>query len=194
VPLKSTRTPEARLGYPSVRPQLGEKARSSADGRSSATLIKNEAGYSLVEVMVSIMILAIAIIPMVGMFDAGLNAAAKGGNYDRARAIAGQELEEIRALPFRVDPNPPEDSAVEFYPPVNGPSGGAPVACTGPIDAAYDCLVETTYVSVGSSSVSPDSSARTMMQVRVTVTWDGGSASYTRTGLISKETRCAIDC
>ena len=33
---------------------------------------KSESGYSLVEVMVSIMILAIAIIPMVGMFDLGL--------------------------------------------------------------------------------------------------------------------------
>jgi hypothetical protein len=156
--------------------------------------LEDEAGYSLVEVVVSMMLLTMAIIPMVGMFDMGLQAAVKGGNYDRARAISGEELEEIRALPFRVDPNPPVDSAVEFYPPVNGPSGSAPVACTGPIDAAYDCLVETTYVSVGSSSVNPDSSARTMMQVKVTVTWDGGSASSTRTGLISKETRCAIDC
>ncbi len=177
-----------------IAPTRPGARRHPAVSRVAIRPIGDQTGYTLVEVMTSIMLLAIAIIPMVSMFDAGLNAAAKGGNYDRARAIAGQELEEIRALPFRVDPNPPVDSAVEFYPPVNGPSGGAPVACTGPIDAAYDCLVETTYVSVGSSSVSPDSSARTMMQVRVTVTWDGGSASYTRTGLISKETRCAIDC
>ena len=85
--------------------------------------LKDESGYSLVEVMVAIMLLAIAIIPMVSMFDAGLRAAVLGGNFDQARAIAGEELEEVRALPFRIDGSP-ADSGVEIYPPVNGPSGG----------------------------------------------------------------------
>ncbi len=159
-----------------------------------AKLLRNEVGYSLVEVMVSIMILAIAIIPMVGMFDAGLTAASLGSNYDRARAIAGEELEEIRALPFRLGPYPPVDSVVEFYPPVNGPSGGGSVACTAPIATEFACQVQTTYVRVDSSSVVADSAARSMMEVKVTVTWDGGSKSYTTTGLSSKETRCAISC
>ncbi len=179
------------FGFSAESPQV------TCEGSSTQRAIrrlKSEAGYSLVEVMVSIMILAIAIIPMVSMFDAGLTTASLGGNYDRARAIAGAELEEVRALPFAADPNPPVDSVVEFYPPANGPSGAGSVACTEPIDAGYDCLVETTYASVGSSSVDPDSSARTMMQVNVTVTWDGGSKSYTTTGLISKGTRCASGC
>jgi prepilin-type N-terminal cleavage/methylation domain-containing protein len=148
--------------------------------------IKNEAGYSLVEVMVAIMLLAIAIIPMVGMFDAGLRAAVIGSNYDRARALAGEELEETQALPFRVDPNPPVDSVVEIYPP------GATTPCTGTIPAGFGCQVKTTYVSVGASSVNDDPNARTMLKVEVTVTWDGGGKSYTTTGLVSKETRCAI--
>ncbi len=156
-------------------------------------LPKGEAGYSLVEVMVAIMILALAIIPMVGMFDAGLRAAVIGGNYDKARAIAGEELEEVRALPFRIDGGP-ADSVVEIYPPVNGPSGGGPVACTSPIATGFECQVQTTYVSMNSSSFVADSAARTMLEIKVTVTWDGASMSYTTTGLISKEARCASGC
>jgi prepilin-type N-terminal cleavage/methylation domain-containing protein len=147
--------------------------------------LENEAGYSLVEVMVAIMILAIAIIPMVSMFDAGLRAAVLGGNYDTARAIANEELEEIRALPFSDTPN----SVVEVYPP-----GGGPRACTGSIAAGFSCRVETTYVRLDSSSVVAHPSARTMLEVKVTVTWEGGSKSYLATGLISKETRCASGC
>jgi prepilin-type N-terminal cleavage/methylation domain-containing protein len=64
-------------------------------------LIKNETGYSLVEVMASITILAIAIIPMVAMFDMGLNAASRGSNYDKARALANQQLEAAKSLPYQ---------------------------------------------------------------------------------------------
>ena len=153
-------------------------------------LLRDESGYSLVEVMVAIMILAIAIIPMVGMFDAGLRAAVLGGNYDRGRAIAGEELEEIKALPFRIDePSGVNDSVVEFFRPANGsspPSGGS-TPCSGPIEAGFVCNVRTTYLNT--STLSPDSAARTMMQVEVTVTWDSGGKSYTTTGLVSKETR-----
>jgi prepilin-type N-terminal cleavage/methylation domain-containing protein len=150
--------------------------------------LEDEAGYSLVEVMVSIMILAVAIIPMVGMFDMGLKSATTSGNYDRARAIAHEELEEIRALPFSGTPS----SVVEVYPP-----GGGPRACTGPIATGFTCQVETTYVRVGpveDPRIVPDSSARTMLEVRVTVAWDGGGKSYLATGLIAKETRCASGC
>ena len=50
--------------------------------------------------MVSIMILAIAILPMVGMFDMGLNSATEGSNYDKARALANLKMEEAKSLPF----------------------------------------------------------------------------------------------
>lgn len=146
--------------------------------------LKEENGYSLVEVMVAILILAIAIIPMVGMFEAGLRAAVTGSNYDRARAIAGEELEEIKALPFRIDnPASVDDSAVEFFKPVN--NGGIEKPCSAPIDAAFDCEVRTAYLNP--STLAEDGSVRTMMSVQVTVTWSGGD--YTTTGLVSQETR-----
>jgi prepilin-type N-terminal cleavage/methylation domain-containing protein len=147
--------------------------------------LKYQAGYSLVEVMVAIMILAIAIIPMVSMFDAGLRAAMTGSSYDRARAIAGEELEEIKALPFsKNNPAGVIDSAVEFYQPVN--SGGTEKPCSAPIDATFTCQVRTAYLD--QNTLVEDGTARTMMSVRVTVTWDGGGP-YTITGLTSKETR-----
>jgi len=62
--------------------------------------VKNEAGYSLVEVMVSIMILTIAIIPMVAMFDMGLNAATRASNHDKARALAKKQLEQAQSLSY----------------------------------------------------------------------------------------------
>lgn len=146
--------------------------------------LRGESGYSLVEVMVAIMILAIAIIPMVGMFEAGLRAAVTGSNYDRARAIAGEELEEIKALPFRIDnPDGVVDSAVEFFRPVN--NGGVVKDCSAPIDAAFTCKVRTAYLNP--TTLLEDGTARTMMKVQVTVTWNGGD--YTTTGLASKETR-----
>ncbi len=67
----------------------------------SARLLKSDAGgYSLVEVMVSIVILTLAIIPMVGMFDMGLDSAVRGGNYDGARALAKKQMEVVRSLPY----------------------------------------------------------------------------------------------
>lgn len=137
------------------------------------------------------MILAIAIIPMVSMFDAGLRAAVVGSNYDRARAIAGEELEEIKALPYRIDiPTGVVDSAVEFFRPANGssPPSGPPAGstpCSAPIAAPFTCTVRTAYLNP--TTLAEDATARTMMSVKVTVTWSGGN--YTTTGLVSKETR-----
>jgi hypothetical protein len=42
----------------------------------------------------------VATVPMVGMFDAALGAITASGDYDAARACAGQELEQIKSLPY----------------------------------------------------------------------------------------------
>ena len=66
----------------------------------SAKRLREESGYSLVEVMASIIILAIAILPMVAMFDTGLNGATRGSNYDKARALAKKQLEQAQSLSY----------------------------------------------------------------------------------------------
>ena len=50
--------------------------------------------------MASIIILTLAILPMVGMFDMGLQTATRGSNYDKSRALANLKLEEAKSLPF----------------------------------------------------------------------------------------------
>lgn len=131
--------------------------------------LRQETGYSLVEVMVAIMLLSIAIIPMVGLFDAGLRVAVLGSNYDQARSLAGEKLEEVRALSFA--------QAEARYRPGPARSCNPPP----PLELSFinSCTVQTTYAAF------PDPAARNMMQVTVRVTWDDGK-EYTTTGMIAR--------
>ena len=131
--------------------------------------LKNEAGYSLVEVMVAIVILTIAIIPMVGMFDMGLTTANLGSNYDKARALANTNLDKVRALSY--------SDAIVTYEPVNAPPADATrtVSCD---QDGFTCTVRTTFVN---DSFIDDYPAN-KMRVEVTVEWEGNKR-YTTTGL-----------
>lgn len=135
--------------------------------------LKNESGYSLVEVVVAILLLSIAIIPMVAMFDSGLRAAVLGGNYDRARAIANEKLEETKTLSF--------SGALARYP------EGGPTACTPAPPAGSpitSCQVTTEFMSVGSDSMESSPVPTTLARVTVRVEWPGGD--YETTGLVSR--------
>lgn len=133
-----------------------------------------EHGYSLVEVMASIVILTIAIIPMVSMFDMGLKAATKGGSYDQARVLANERLEEVKALPFKND-TPQNDSVVEVYPP------GEKIL---PASGNFRSTVTTAYQT---ESYAESATPTTRMKVMVAVTWNGNS--YKTTGLVASGTR-----
>jgi hypothetical protein len=67
---------------------------------SGAAFLAGDRGHSLVEVMVSIVILCVAIIPMVSMFDVGLSLATGGGHHDNARAFATEQLELATAMSY----------------------------------------------------------------------------------------------
>ena len=82
-------------------------------------LLKLESGYSLIEVLASMVILTLAIIPMVGVFDTGLRATVTSSNYDKARTLANLKMEQAKSLPF--------DSAKNSFP----VSPSAPDATTG---------------------------------------------------------------
>lgn len=130
------------------------------------------------------MILTIAILPMVSMFDAGLRAAAVGSNYDKARALANEKLEEIKALPYR-DPDTPAvaDSILEKYKPVNEPGAsegglgpGSPVSGTKGI---FSYTVTTRYVQQDFNTL-PSAAIRTsFIRVEVRVSWQGNSVAVT---------------
>jgi hypothetical protein len=121
-----------------------------------------ESGYSLVEVLAAIVVLTVAIIPMVGMFDAALGAVTASGDYDAARACAGQELEQIKSLPY------------------DAVGGGLLGGACEPSGFAYE--VDMEFVDAELQRVEED---RGLAKVTVTVRWDGGD-SYSATGVISR--------
>ncbi len=128
--------------------------------------LRNDSGYSLVEVMVAIMVLAIAIIPMVSMFDMGLRAASLGADYDKGRALANQQMARVKALTYT--------EAVTRYPP------GTTPACSTGAEPQFTCVIKTTYVN---DKLQADPNATTAIQVEVTIRWDGGKKQYTTMGL-----------
>jgi hypothetical protein len=71
------------------------------------------------------MLLTIALLPMVGMFDMGIKSATSSGNYDKARALSNLKMEEAKSLPF-------VDLDNNF--PVNG---STPDATTGYYDSGF---------------------------------------------------------
>lgn len=136
--------------------------------------LRDESGYSMVEVLAAIIILSLAILPMVSMFDAGLRAAVLGGNYDKARALANSNLEEAKSKGFAeieqsyLQPDSSNDS------------------CLSPDEEGLlDCKIEARYLDsdLGDPRTSPGSS---WMKIEVTVYWDGGNNSYSTSGLITR--------
>ena len=146
------------------------------------------------------MILALAILPMISMFDIGLNSATASSNYDKARALANLKLEEAKSLTF-------SDVKINF--PVTGStpnstsgyydSGFIPVS--GPASADFTNFqyrVEKQFMKQPSQTptlssepfvpcnVSPStcSAGTGPIRITVTVTWDDGN-TYTIFGLVT---------
>ena len=154
--------------------------------------LKTESGYSLVEVMASIMILSLAILPMVGMFDMGLNAASRGSNYDKARALANLRMEEAKSLPFDSSDAIKQDVKDNFPEPAgttttyaSGAYESAWKPVTGPasvIFTDFQYKVRKQYITQppqtpGSNSVNFGTSTTATNLIRVTVTVGWGTLS-----------------
>ena len=151
----------------------------------SAERLKEESGYSLVEVLASIVILAIAILPMFAMFDTGLNSATRGSNYDKGRALANKQLEQASSLSYgtvRTNfPNAPctfDNSGLCEVENLQDPNGEFD---------NFRYAIRKQYVEPnGNGFVNADDDTG-MMQVTVEVGWGGGAAfnatTYTATTL-----------
>jgi Tfp pilus assembly protein PilV len=131
-----------------------------------------ETGSSIVEVTVAMVVLTLAIVPMVGMLEAGFRAATSSGEYDAARALAGSELEEARALPYS-RPGGAADSVVERY---------APPGLSGTTEDGFTVSVQTSFVSGELSETVGSPTGQ--MRIEVLVEWEG-DRSYSTTGYVS---------
>lgn len=163
--------------------------------------LREESGYTLVEVMVSIVLLAVAILPMFGMFDMALNATTQSSHYDKARTLANLKMEEAKSLPFvDVKDNFPvngstPDTATGYY-----DSGFIPES--GPASAEFtnfEYRVEKQYMQqpptgIGDDPIDPteefDDTCEPcdpptgLIRVTVTVQWD--DKSFTTYGLVAE--------
>jgi len=122
----------------------------------------DESGYSLVEVMVAIVVLTVAVVPMVGMFEAAIRAANASGDYDKARTCAVQKLEQVKSLPYE---------AVE-----GGLEGGA----CAPSGFGYTIATQSIGTDLGDGS-----GEEGLSMITVTVAW-GGENSYGVSGVVSR--------
>jgi prepilin-type N-terminal cleavage/methylation domain-containing protein len=154
-------------------------------------LLRDESGYSLVEVMASMLILAVAIIPMVGMFDTGLNVATQGSNYDKARMLANRNLEEAKSLSYvQLKNNFPVTSST---PGGDGSYTSDYLTVTGSDFTGFEYRVQKRYLaqpplaplSSSRSLNDPSSSDHGLIKVTVTVRW-GGSNTYSTSGLVAQ--------
>jgi prepilin-type N-terminal cleavage/methylation domain-containing protein len=123
---------------------------------------KSAAGYSLVEVMVAMVVLTVAVVPMVGMFDAAIGAADASADYDKARTCAVQKLEHLKSLPYE---------AVE---------GGLQGGVCDSSGFRYTIATESIDTDLGDGS-----GEEGLTMVTVTVDWDGED-SYVVSGVVSR--------
>jgi prepilin-type N-terminal cleavage/methylation domain-containing protein len=130
--------------------------------KSSIRRTVEESGYSLVEVLVAMVVLTVAIVPMVGMFDAAIRTANASGDYDEARTCAVQKLEQAKSLPYE---------AVE---------GGLQNGVCEPSGFAYEMAARPVGTDLGDGS-----GEEGLLMVTVTVDWGGGN-SYDVSGVVSR--------
>ena len=166
-----------------------------------AKRLREESGYSLVEVMASIVIMTLAILPMMAMFDTGLNSATSGSNYDKSRTLANLKLEQAKNMSFDTFrdefPVPEPDGTPHTYD--DGPGtylsdwetdAGEPYWDNN--FANFEYRIEKQYMAQPSTepaSASEDfgtsSTATNLIRITVTVRWPNNN-EYTTYGLVTR--------
>lgn len=153
--------------------------------------LKDEGGYSLVEVVVSIMILTVAIIPMVALFDTGLNTAVLGSNYDKARALAKKQLEQAQTLPYNTVRSNFPNAPCTFD--GNGLCESANRTDPDSEFSSFRYTIRKQYVlpdnDAAPSGFNDSNTQTAFMRITVEVGWGGASFNdntYTTTGLKSR--------
>jgi hypothetical protein len=149
--------------------------------------LEQAAGYSLVEVMASIIILSLAILPMVGMFDMGLRTATMGSNYDKSRALANLKLEEAKGLPFAglqnnfpVNPSTP-DATTGYYDSGFIPASAPFTSFQYRIEKQYMKKPDTSSTEFEQCDAIPNtcSTDTDLIRITVTVQWADGNEYHT---------------
>ena len=165
-----------------------------------ARRLREGSGYSLVEVLVSITILTIAILPMMSMFDMGLQGATENSNYDQARTLANQKMEQAKNLPFvDVENNFPQAGITTPY---DGEALDTWFTEPGADFANFRYTVEKDYIKKPDENPADPTTVQfrectllnecepptNLIRVAVTVQWSnrGNTNTYTTFGLVAR--------
>jgi prepilin-type N-terminal cleavage/methylation domain-containing protein len=155
----------------------------------SVKRLREESGYSLVEVLASIIILAIAILPMFAMFDMGLNSATRGSNNDKGRALANKQLEQAQSLSYGTVRTAFPNAPCAFDNNGRCAVGNLEVPAAEDPGGEFDRFryaIQKQYVEPnGNGFVNADDDTG-MMQITVVVSWGGAAfndVTYTATTL-----------
>ena len=156
------------------------------------SLLKEERGYSLIEVMVSMIILALAILPMMSMFGMGLHGVTVSSQYDEARTLANLKLEQAKKLPFTdVENNFPDTGNTTPY---DGPGPAEPDFANFQYTVEKDYMQEWDPTNGDASrdfetcdECDPgDVPPPDLIRVTVTVQWSNGEKTFTTYGLVAR--------
>lgn len=154
--------------------------------------LRSEAGYSLVEVLVAILLLSIAIIPMVGMFDTGLRAASSSGNYDQARSLANTKLEEAKSQTYStVKGSFPNSTCALDAADTDGEDACSSLPAPAGFPSGFTYSVTKQYLRALNSDASQNftnSSSATdtkLLKITVMVSWSGNS--YSTIGVVADD-------
>jgi hypothetical protein len=112
--------------------------------------------------MVAMVVLTVAVVPMVGMFDAAIGAADASADYDKARTCAVQKLEHLKSLPYEAA--------------LGGLQGGV----CNPSGFGYTITAQSIGTDLGDGS-----GEEGLTMVSVTVDWNGEN-SYVISGVVSR--------
>lgn len=102
--------------------------------RTHSFTVKNESGFTLVEILVSLVILLILVVAFVPMFTFVAQAVSNNNAKDTATALANSRIEYLRTLPFvvkdvdgeiKTDPNVPQLGFIGGNPPGSIPASDA---------------------------------------------------------------------
>jgi Tfp pilus assembly protein PilV len=156
--------------------------------------LKEESGYSLIEVLVSMVLLTLAIIPMLGMFDTGLRGTTASSNYEKVRALANLKMEEAKSLPFDSADNAIQDVKDNFPEPAGGTlsdynegpgldRSDPPKTQPGfPNSMTY--VIDKQYMQPPSGDWNTSDTPTGLIRVTVTVNWNGNT--YQTYGLVAE--------
>ncbi len=108
--------------------------------------IRQEAGFTLAEVMIAGLVMVVAMIPIIGMFDGAINASMSVTNIHASVAVAQTAMEQIKAMPYYVSYTGTDKDVDDHFWGSRSPINSNPAGAGGP---DWDHIPEVAFYGYG---------------------------------------------